>query len=57
MANIGKHKERENKMSEYEHGSMDIYDQEKTYHSFLMLGKWTAYICIGILVFLAIVGT
>jgi hypothetical protein len=44
-------------MSDHEHGSMDIYDQEKTYHSFLKLGRWTAYICIGILVFLAITST
>ncbi len=44
-------------MSDYEHGSMDIVDQEKTYHSFLKLGKWTTYICIGVVVFLAIVGT
>ena len=41
-------------MSEHKHGSMDIYDQEKTYNSFLKLGKATMYICIGILVFLAI---
>ncbi|OUS07163.1 cytochrome C oxidase subunit IV [Rhodobacterales bacterium 52_120_T64] len=44
-------------MSEYEHGSMDIEVQEKTYSGFLMLGKWTSIICIGILVFLAITGT
>ena len=49
--------EREILMSDHEHGTMDVYDQEKTYHSFLKLGKWTAIICIGILVFLAITST
>lgn len=44
-------------MSDYKPGSMDIYDQEKTYKSFLKLGRVTGYICIGIVVFLAIVGT
>lgn len=44
-------------MSDHEHGSMDIYDQEKTYASFLKLGKWTAIICIAIVAFLAIIGT
>jgi len=44
-------------MSDHKHGSMDIVDQEKTYHGFLKLGKWTAIISIGVLVFLAITGT
>jgi hypothetical protein len=44
-------------MSDHKHGSMDVIEQEKTYHSFLKLGKWTGIICIGILVFLAAVGT
>ncbi len=44
-------------MSDYEHGSMDIVDQEKTYVGFLKLGKWTSILCIGVVVFLAIIGT
>ena len=44
-------------MSNHQHGSMDIHEQEKTYASFLKLGKWTAIICIAIVVFLAITGT
>lgn len=44
-------------MSDYKHGSMDIVDQEKTYHSFLKLGKWVAIITIGVVAFLAITGT
>lgn len=41
-------------MSEHIHGSMSTYDHEKTYKGFLKLGKATAIICIGVLVFLAI---
>lgn len=44
-------------MSDHEHGSMDVIEQERTYDGFLKLGKWTGIICIGILVFLAITGT
>jgi len=44
-------------MSDYKLGSMDVYDQEKTYNGFLKLGRIVGYICIGIVVFLAIVGT
>lgn len=44
-------------MSEHKHGSMDIYEQEKTYKSFLKLGKVTIYICIGVLVFLMVYST
>jgi hypothetical protein len=44
-------------MSDHEHGSMDVTDQKSTYTGFLKLGKWTAYVCIGILVFLAITST
>lgn len=44
-------------MSDHKHGSMEIADQVKTYDGFLKLGKWTAYITIGIVVFLAITST
>ncbi|MCK4860535.1 MAG: aa3-type cytochrome c oxidase subunit IV [Rhodobacteraceae bacterium] len=44
-------------MSDHEHGSMDVYDQEKTYNGFLKLGKWTAIICIAIVAFLALTST
>ncbi len=41
-------------MAEYQHGGMDIHEQEKTYHGFLKVGRISLYICIGILVFLAV---
>lgn len=44
-------------MSDHEHGTMDTYEQEKTYSGFLKLGKWIGIICIAVLIFLAIVGT
>lgn len=44
-------------MSEHKHGSMDIHDQEKTFHGFLKLGRRTAYFCIFVLVVLMIYST
>lgn len=44
-------------MSNHEHGTMDVTEQEKTYDGFLKLGKWVTIICIAILVFLAITST
>lgn len=41
-------------MSEYSHGSMDTQEQEKTYAGFIKLGRISLYVCIGILVFLAV---
>ena len=41
-------------MAEYHHGEMDIQEQEKTYHGFLKVGRISLYICIGILIFLAV---
>ncbi len=41
-------------MADHEYGKMDIHEQEKTYHGFLKLGRISLYICLGILVFLAV---
>lgn len=41
-------------MSDFVHGSMDTQEQEKTFHGFVKLGRISLYICIGILVFLAV---
>ena len=41
-------------MAEYHHGEMDVQEQEKTFHGFLKVGRISLYICIGILVFLAV---
>ncbi len=41
-------------MAEHEVGSMNIEEQEKTYAGFLKVGRISLYICIGILVFLAV---
>ncbi len=41
-------------MSEHQHGTMSTYEQEKTFRGFIKLGKITAAICVGILVFLVI---
>ncbi len=41
-------------MSDYQHGTMNTYDHEKTFKGFLKLGKITVGICIGILLFLVI---
>lgn len=44
-------------MSDFEHGSMDTYEQEKTFDGFIKFGKWTAIICIVVVVYLAIYHT
>jgi hypothetical protein len=37
---------------EYHRGEMDIHEQERTYHSFLVLSKWGSLaLCVGILFF------
>lgn len=41
-------------MSDYQHGEMETQEQEKTYHGFLKLGRISLYICLGILIFLAV---
>lgn len=39
---------------EYEHGSMDVTTQEKTFHGFIRTAIWGAAIAIGVLIFLAL---
>lgn len=41
-------------MSDHVHGSMDTEEQEKTFDGFVKLGRISLYVCIGILVFLAV---
>lgn len=40
--------------NEHEHGNMDITEHEKTFEGFIRFSVWTAAICIGILIFLAL---
>ncbi|MEF3048840.1 aa3-type cytochrome c oxidase subunit IV [Pseudotabrizicola sp. L79] len=42
-------------MAEHKHGSMDIRVQEKTFAGFIKMVTWGAAICIGILIFMALV--
>ena len=48
--------EEESIKHEHKHtiGTMDIAEQEKTYHGFLLWSKRITYVIIGILVFLAL---
>ncbi|WP_322890325.1 MULTISPECIES: aa3-type cytochrome c oxidase subunit IV [unclassified Yoonia] len=40
---------------DYEPGKMDISEQEKTFNGFISLSIKTAAVCIGVLIFLALV--
>lgn len=40
---------------DYEPGKMDISEQEKTFNGFISLSVKGAAICIGVLIFLALV--
>ena len=42
-------------MAGYEHGSMDIRDHQKTFHGFVRLVGWAAFVVICILIFMALV--
>ena len=42
-------------MAEHKQGSMDIRAQEKTFAGFIKMVTWGAAICIGILIFMALV--
>ncbi|MGV6811924.1 MAG: aa3-type cytochrome c oxidase subunit IV [Brevirhabdus sp.] len=44
-------------MAEYKHGSMDVTEQEKTFHGFIKFAIWGASISIGSLIFLALVNS
>jgi hypothetical protein len=41
-------------MAKYEHGKMDISEQEKTFNGFVRWSVWGASISIGVLIFLAL---
>lgn len=41
-------------MADYQHGTMETEEQEKTFVGFLKLGRVSLYICLGILIFLAV---
>ena len=41
-------------MSDHEHGSTDITEQEKTFAGFVKVSSWVVYISIGVLIFLAL---
>ena len=41
-------------MSDHEHGSMDVTEQEKTFAGFVKVSSWVVYISIGVLIFLAL---
>lgn len=41
-------------MAEHKHGTMDISEQEKTFHGFIKVSIWIAGISIGAVIFLAI---
>lgn len=42
-------------MAEYKHGTMDITEQEKTFHGFIRAAILVAAVSIGSLIFLALV--
>ncbi len=42
-------------MAEYEHGKMDITEQEKTFGGFIRFVIWGIAISIAVLIFLALV--
>ncbi|TVS02792.1 MAG: aa3-type cytochrome c oxidase subunit IV [Rhodobacteraceae bacterium] len=42
-------------MAEYEHGKMDITEQEKTFAGFIRFVIWGIAISIAVLIFLALV--
>ncbi len=42
-------------MAEHKHGSMSTKTQEQTFAGFVNFVKWGVIICIGILVFMALV--
>lgn len=44
-------------MAEHEHGSMDTSAQEKAFVGFIKISTYVSIVSIGILVFLAFVGT
>ena len=41
-------------MAKHKHGEMDVTEQERTFNGFLRFAVWTAVICIGLLIFVAL---
>ncbi|MBK5928933.1 aa3-type cytochrome c oxidase subunit IV [Rhodobaculum claviforme] len=41
-------------MAKHKHGEMDVTEQEKTFGGFLKFAAWTAAICVGLLIFVAL---
>ncbi len=41
-------------MAEFKHGTMNIEQQEKTFHGFVKGAMWLAGIVIAVLIFLAV---
>ena len=44
-------------MADYEHGSMDTSEQERTFAGLMKVAVWVCAITIAVLIFLAFVGT
>ena len=44
-------------MADYEHGSMDTTEQEKTFAGLMKASVWVVVISLVVLIFLAFVGT
>ncbi len=42
-------------MADYEHGKMDITEQEKTFEGFIRVSIWVTVISISTLIFIALV--
>lgn len=43
-------------MAEHKHGSMDITDQQNTFDGFIKFTKYSVYLIIAVLIFLALTG-
>ena len=44
-------------MAEHKHGEMNIETQEKTFHGFVRFMTWSVVVCIGVLIFMALVNS
>jgi hypothetical protein len=44
-------------MAEYEHGSMDVRDHEKTFHGFVKMVTWGGVLVVCVLIFMALVNS
>jgi len=41
-------------MAQYEHGKMDVTEQEKTFEGFIKVSIWVCCLSIGALIFMAV---